>query len=241
MKLKTIQSAALSILLHGVFIFGLVSITLPYQKQKVQKKLIKSYLLFKSSAVVSEPVNNSTDMSDEVTVQGAHKTVTSTQANIPEEIELEIYSVAKLTLREEKTTSPDATATISSRKLQTVVSQYIQNLHSKELGTISESSLNEFRKPKPLIDKSIPLSTNQRLKALSSPFAPKGSDIIVISEFGPNEKTIMLGDSCFTITQTALDDKVWKGASLWAGSNSCGKYDKYDGQLQRSLNKYLQK
>jgi hypothetical protein len=46
MKLKTIQSAALSILLHGVFIFGLVSFTLPYQKQKVQKKPIKSYLFF---------------------------------------------------------------------------------------------------------------------------------------------------------------------------------------------------
>jgi hypothetical protein len=180
-------------------------------------------------------------MLDEIIVQGVHKTEKSTQPNIPEDIELEIDSVAKPSLRGEKTSPPDVTATISSRKLQTVVSQYIQNLHSKELGTISESSLNEFRKPKPLIDKSTPLSTNQRLKALSSSFAPADSGIIVISEFGPDEKVIMLGDSCFTITQTALNDKIWKGASLWAGSNSCGKYDKYDGQLQRSLNKYLQK
>jgi hypothetical protein len=114
-------------------------------------------------------------------------------------------------------------------------------LHSKELERLSNSALNEFRKPKPLIDKSIPLSTNQRLKALSSSFAPKKADIIVLSEFSPNETTIKLGDSCFTINQTALDDKVWKGASRWAGSNSCGKYDKFDGKLQRLFDKNLQK
>lgn len=241
MKLKTIQSAALSILLHGIFIFVFVSFTSPYQNQEVKNKPIKSYLFFKNSVAVSDPVNNTTDGLDEVIVQGTHETEMSAQPNISEQIKLEIDSFAKDSLGGEKTTSPGATATISAPKIQSVVSQYIQNLHSKELERIAESSINEFRKPKPLIDKSIPLSTNQRLKALSSSFAPKGSDIIVLSEFGPNEKTIMLGDSCFTITQTALDDKVWKGASLWARSHSCGKYDKYDGQLQRSLNKYLQK
>jgi hypothetical protein len=241
MTFKTIQSSALSILLHGVFIFGLLNFTLPYQKQEVKKKPIKSYLFFENSVSISKPVNNSTDMLDEVIVLGAHKTEMSAQPTIPEEIKLKRDSGAKYSLGGGETTPQDTTATISSRKTQTAVSQFIQNLHLKELGRITKSSLNEFTKPKPLIDKTIPVSTNQRLKALSSSFAPKGSDIIVLSEFGPDETTIMLGDSCFTITQTALDDKVWKGSSLWAKSNSCGKYDKYDGQLKRSLNKYLKK
>ena len=223
MTFKTIQSSALSILLHGVFIFGLLNFISPYQKQEIKKKPIKSYLFFENAAAISEPVNNSTDMLDEVSVLGAHKTEVSAQPNIPEEIKLERDSVAKYSLGGGETAPQDTTATISSRKTQTAVSQFIQNLHSKELRRITESSLNEFRKPKPLIDKSIPISTNQRLKALSSSFAPKGSDIIVLSEFGPDETTIMLGDSCFTITQTALDDKVWKGSSRWTGSNSCGK------------------
>ncbi|MDP5031292.1 MAG: hypothetical protein NWQ54_18350 [Paraglaciecola sp.] len=241
MTLKTSQSAALSILLHGVFIFGLVGFTLPYEKQEVRNEPIKSYLFFEKSAAGSESVNNSTNMLDEVIAQGAGKMAMSAQPSTPEAIKLEIDSVVKNSLDKEKTTPTDATATLSSRKVQTVVSQYIQNLHSDEVGRISESSLNQFRKPKPLIDKSTPPSTNQRLQALSSSFAPKGSDIIVLSVFGPDETTIMLGDSCFTITQTALDDKIWKGSSVWTKSNSCGKYDKFDGQLQRSLNKYLQK
>jgi hypothetical protein len=70
------------------------------------------------------------------------------------------------------TSTRGGSATISSHKMKTVVSQYIQNLHSKELGTISDTSLNEFRKPKPLIDKSIPLSTNQKLKLLLSRVYP---------------------------------------------------------------------
>jgi hypothetical protein len=80
----------------------------------------------------------------------------------------------------ETVTPADAIDTIFSCKTQTGVSRYIQNLHSKELERLSNSALNEFRKPKPLIDKLIPLSTNQRLKVLSSPFAPKGADITVI-------------------------------------------------------------
>jgi hypothetical protein len=238
MTLKTIQSTALSILLHCVFIFGLVSFTLPHQKpkQEVKQQLIKSYLFFDSPPSVSEPVNKTADMEDKVVIQQAHNREKSAQPTNLEEIELEIDPVAKSSSGEKKTAPPDTTTSLPSHKLQTVVSQYFQNIDSKELDKLSENSLDEFRKPKPLIDKSIPLSTNQRLKALSSSFASKDSDII-----GPDETTIMLGDSCFTITQTALDDKVWKGSSRWTGSNSCGKYDKYDGQLQKSLNKYLQK
>jgi hypothetical protein len=41
-------------------------------------------------------------MLDEVIVQGAHKTETSTQPNIPEDIELDIDSVAKPSLLGEK-------------------------------------------------------------------------------------------------------------------------------------------
>lgn len=243
MTLKTIQSAALSILLHCVFIFGLVSFTFSHQKpkQEVKKQPIKSYLFFESLPAVPEPVNKTIDMEGEVVVQQEHNKEKSAQSINPEEIELEIDPVAKSSSGEKKAAPPDTTASLPSHKLQTVVAQYFQNLDSKELDKLSENSLDEFRKPKPLIDKSAPLSTNQRLKALSSSFASKDSDIIVLSEFGPDETTIMLGDYCFTITQTALDDKVWKGASRWTGSNSCGKYDKYDGQLQKSLNKYLQK
>jgi hypothetical protein len=243
MTLKTIQSTALSILLHCVFIFGLVSFTLSHQKpkQELKKQPIKSYLFFESPPAASEPVNKTADMEDQVVVQQARNKEKSAQPTNPEEIKLEIDPVAKSSSGEKKTAPPDTTESLPSLKLQTVVSQYFQNLDSKELDKLSENSLDEFRKPKPLIDKSIPLSTNQRLKALSSSFASKNSDIIVLSEFGLDETTIMLGDSCFTITQTALDDKVWKGSSRWTGSNSCGKYDKYDGQLQKSLNKYLQK
>lgn len=209
--------------------------------QEARQEPIKSYLFFEKVAVVSKPVNNSTDMFDEVIAQGANIKAMSAQPITPEEITLKTDTAANNSLDEEKTIMPDTAATTSSRKVQAVVSQYMQNLHSKELGSISETSLNQFRKPKPLIDKSNPLSTNQRLKALSASYAPKGTDIIVLSDFGPDETTIMLGDSCFTITQTALDDKVWKGSSVWTKSNSCAKYDKYDGQLKRSLNKFLQK
>ena len=243
MSLKTIQSTALSILLHCVFIFGLVSFTLTHhkQKQEVKQQAIKSYLFFDRPPSVSEPVKKNADMEDKVVVQQTHIKEQPAQPTNLKKIELEIEPVAKSTSDEKKTAPADTTTSLPSHKLQRVVSQYFQNLDSQELDKLSNNSLDELRKPKPLIDKSIPLSTNQRLKALSSSFASKDSNIIVLSEFGPDETTIMLGDSCFTITQTALDDKVWKGSSRWTGSNSCGKYDKYDGQLQKSLNKYLQK
>jgi hypothetical protein len=97
MTLKTIQSTALSILLHCVFIFGLVSFTLPHQKpkQEVKQQLIKSYLFFDSPPSVSEPVNKTADMEDKVVIQQAHNREKSAQPTNLEEIELEIDPVAK--------------------------------------------------------------------------------------------------------------------------------------------------
>ncbi|MEP1446777.1 MAG: hypothetical protein ABJK37_11760 [Paraglaciecola sp.] len=138
----------------------------------------------------------------------------------------------KLTRAEKEIVSPSDNIRIGE-------SSYIKNLNEKEFNKLSGSALREFKKPKPLLSRTGPLSTNQKLKQLSTSFAPVGSDIVVLSEFGPDETTILLGDSCFTITQTALDDKIYKGASRWSRSNGCGKYDKFDGQLQKSLDKYL--
>jgi hypothetical protein len=55
--------------IHCLLIFGLVSLTIPYQKQEIKKKPIESYLVFENSVDVSESVNDTSDLLDEVILE----------------------------------------------------------------------------------------------------------------------------------------------------------------------------
>jgi hypothetical protein len=177
---------------------------------------------------------------DEVLDPDPPQAAASAQPNIQQQISLPAETPANSLIGENNNAPAAALASKSSQKIQSRVSQYFQNLQANELKQLAKNASEEFNKPKP-IGRSTPSSTNQRLKALSATFAATGSNIIVMSTFGADETNIILGDACFTITQTALDDKVTRGASVWKRSSRCGAYDKFDGQLQKSLDKYLQK
>ena len=120
-------------------------------------------------------------------------------------------------------------------------SKHLQTLNNNAIEEMAREAASDFRAPKALVDKSRELSTNQQMKLDSTSFAEGDTGIVVISTFGDNETTIMHGGNCFTVPSTKLDDPMQRGPSVWMASSGCSGYDKFDGQLQKSLDKHLKK
>ncbi|MGQ8364281.1 cell envelope integrity protein TolA [Glaciecola sp. 1036] len=252
MQLNKIKPFALSLVIHVAIIVLIFGIALPEQQHIDEQPSLKSYLYIKPPVIESSIIEPTTVKPEHVNtvspVEEANeieKTTTVQNQPVPETVPIEIVDeqpkknaqAEQASLQNNATTNVNQTSTILNS-----TAKFITDLNSKKLNELSQHSAQAYRQPKPLIDKSKEHSINAQLKAQSADFAPPGSNIIVLSEFEPNETTIMVEDSCMTVTETDLLDPVTRGATLWRfGGAGCQKYDKFNGQLQKSLDKYLKK
>ncbi|MEM0912742.1 MAG: hypothetical protein AAGJ37_17335, partial [Pseudomonadota bacterium] len=117
---------------------------------------------------------------------------------------------------------------------------FIQNLNSEAINELAKNARITRGRP-PLSSDSTSGSNNQREETPAQSFGPPGSDIKVMSSFGLDEVTILHGDRCYQLAQTALDDKVWRGRTPWLNSSSCNRKGEFDEQLQESLNKFMRR
>jgi hypothetical protein len=251
MPFKKFQPLAFSILLHAGIIILLVSIALPHQQQEPEPESIKTYLLFDLPPLENNTVDNVQEVTQNV-IEEKPVAVAKELEKSPLEIEQKVVPNEATTdttseiqpmddlVNETQTAITTKQTNTSSPNVLTHSSTFIEALNAVELERLSGDAIDEYRQPKALIDKTKTQSNHRALKAQSSDFAPPGSDIMVIGKFGLNETTIMVGDSCLTVTETELHDPITRGASVWRkGNPACAKYDKFDGQLQKSLDKFL--
>lgn len=118
---------------------------------------------------------------------------------------------------------------------------YIQNLNSAERDALSRESMEAYDNPLANKNRSAPSSKNAELRKQSESFAGKVSGVTVLSQRSPDETIVKTNNGCYVVRQTAVDDRVWNGKQLWTPTSACEKYDKFDGQLEISLDKFLKK
>jgi len=167
-------------------------------------------------AVVKEPVNSEPELVTQPTEQ------TPQQQN--EETAIETQQTQNLDKAPSRVRSPYAAA-----------QQYLQQMDTDQIKSLSRDALTSFRTPQPLNPEKGPKTTNQMIKERSEAFAPKGSGVLVLAESSHNDRLILLHGNCFRVTENE------RGEQQWQGSNGCGNYDKFNGQLKKSLDKYLKK
>lgn len=112
---------------------------------------------------------------------------------------------------------------------------YFDQLNSNELNKLSKQALSDFNQPKALTKKKGTKDRAQMIKELTNEFAGPKSNIKVVAKNGHDETLLLLNGSCFQVKRNERNEQVW------SSSNACGNYDPFNGQLQRSLNKYLKK
>jgi hypothetical protein len=257
--LYNLRFALLSIILHGLVVYAVFHAFKPYESTKPRLKPVKSYILIDTFKAPTAPEPKIIQIEEPLAIKEMVPVETQADTSEPQEAELQSQAatpspenianpeVVKVTQTEDKINTidiaPKLNPDIADSQPSSLrgVSSYIQGLHQVEVERLSEGALREYKEPKSLTNKSAEPNRNKELREASSTFAPKEANIIVLSEFGPNEKTILMDGKCIKMTTTELDDQFWKGPKLWTSSNGCGKYDKFNGQLQKSLDKYLKK
>ena len=259
--LYTLRFVLLSILLHGLVIYALFQGFTPYENDKPELKSIKSYLIIEApkleaeASVKTEPIQlqEAPSQKEKLSVEKPPEPtppaeeIIKSELTTPKEEVTSQPEVSKVTGSKEEVNTIDISPTLDTDNMDSQssslkgVSNYIQNLHQVEVERLSEGALRQYKEPKAIGDPASEPNINKELRQSSTSYAPKEANIIVLSEFGPNEKTILMDGKCLKVTTTELDDPFWKGPKLWTSSNGCGKYDKFNGQLQKSLDKYLKK
>lgn len=249
-----VKFLVISILIHIVILTLFLRIAFPVKKLTSPANTIDSYL-FTGSKKTTPHDNVSftrvgTETQQKVVVAGEQLNVSKqTKTNLIKEIhstethDKEIRRFSKMSPN--KLTIDKSNADKDSNVLDNIdaySAQFLEDLNAKKLNELSINEVREMRRPKPLIDNTKVESKRAYQKRLSRDFAPKGTSILVLAEYGPDEKTIIVGDNCMTVTRTDLNDKVYSGGSVYKfGGQACASYDKYFGQLDASLNKYLKK
>ncbi|OFI33461.1 hypothetical protein BFC17_04165 [Alteromonas lipolytica] len=226
--------------------------TMTVQNQALLKTKVKEHDLVKPEHANSHPqVEEPYAIEQTMTVQNQpveepyviEQTMTVQNQPLPETRAIERVDEQPRQNAQMEQRSQQNNAKADLNEISTILSNtthFITELNSKKLNELSQRSAHAYRQPEQLIDKSKKQSKDARLEVQSADFAPPGSGIIVLSEFGPNETTIMVEDSCMTVTKTDLLDPINRGVSVWRlGGAGCQKYDKFNGQLQKSLDKYL--
>jgi hypothetical protein len=230
MSLKRYQFLALSVVIHAGIVVLIVGVGLPQKVPLKTPKPVKSYLFVESPNIKPEFTEPPKPAVEETTIQEGVSAIEEVSQKTQKPLNAEVQAV-----EEAPVTKP-----VSS--LSSNTAKFIQGLNAQKLDELLRHEAQEHRIPKPLIDKTKEKSRNAERRAFSTDFAPPGTDIIVLAEFGPNEKTVVIGGNCMTVTETDLNDKVHRGNTVYKfGGQACGGYDKFDGQLQKSLDKFLKK
>lgn len=246
MNLRFAGVITVSISLHVGAIFLLSDMTIPVSKPE-NKTQINSYLVIQAKASpMTEQVREASPEPVPVPVprQEAPVEIKSTQeidksTEIPQ-VEADKTAADNLPPLSNQPALTGKTVLTSKRALQNTRS-IIKQLHEQEVSALAKESLQVFSTPQAIKTKKRKSQKADLNNPYEKTFAPQGADIEVISTFGPNEMTLMMKGTCVTVEQTDLLDKVYRGALILKGTGNCGKQDKFNGQLQKSLDKFLKK
>ena len=112
---------------------------------------------------------------------------------------------------------------------------YFNQMQNEEINKLSQQSLAEFRQAKPLNEGFSQSSKQEVIDKLSAKYAAPNSGVKVIAETSHNEKLLSVKGNCFAVKRDENGDEQW------LPSSACGYQDPFNGQLQKSLNKYIKK
>lgn len=112
---------------------------------------------------------------------------------------------------------------------------YLNKLEQEQIQSLSKQSLSSFNSTSPLGKNNGRKTAEQFNRENSEAFAAKGSGVKVIANLNHNETLVSINGSCMKVS---LNER---GEQVWTGSNGCGNQDPFNGQLKKSLNKYLKK
>lgn len=243
-----------SIVVHGLVLWLIIEFAPKFKsaKPQQQKPIIKSYLLVTkpkpetqpepeplqvqqaSEHVIEEPATQEPSAREET------ESISPTEATLAESndsSEQQAEQSKQETIAQEQivqTANPVKSSKTRAPSPYAAAQSYLNSLEQDKITGLSQQSISELRQPKPLTNSFGRKSAEQYNQARSDSFAAKGSGVKVVAELSHGTTLVRLGKSCMMV-------KMEKGEQIWMGSNACGAYDPFKGQLQKSLNKYLNK
>jgi hypothetical protein len=239
LKTKPSKFLLISIIVHLALIFLIARGKLSSDIKDTRKENIASYIIFKQPTL-PKVQDNTIKIADEKNEQLPEKQAIKSEVKVAPLVKDNGKEKTTVAAAAEVQENSIVAAEKPVTSIKNATSRYIQEANNMALDELSSSSLSKFLKPKPINTNSSSTAAKRIQKDLDESFAPLGADITVVSQMG-SETLILHGESCYQVRETALDDKVYRGAAVWTGSSACGKRDEFNGQLQISLDKYLKK
>lgn len=250
-KLKPIAPfLLLSLALHIVVAWYFYNKKLPTRIKEKQTQAIKSYLVIApikktEQAQLPEPEPIKQEV-NKVLIEPVAKTeineanATFKQTQKERIIEQPVKDLAKHQERELQalaTEQNSETPTTPPKRFSAAAAaqNYLNQLQNREIDTLSSQSLSEFRQPKPLNEGFSQSSRKEVIDRMSAKFAAPNSGVKVVAETSHNEKLLSVHGNCFSVKRDENGDEKW------LPSTACGYQDPFNGQLQKSLNKYIKK
>lgn len=244
---NTLKFAGIAIILHGAIIVAIASLNMPTKKESSKTAPMKSYLIVKPPAPEPKP---QVQAKEEKTLPEQAVEQTKTETSQPQTKPTKHQTAPQENTTESiNDTQPDALTSVNKTtpalsapvNISQSTAQFLQKLNEKQLQSTTQRALGEYNAPQAIQGKSAPTGQLEYLKRLSDGFAPPESNMVVVSQSGPDQTNVLTKNGCITLIETDLDDKVYRGRQRWTGSNACGKINVFDSQLLKSLNKYLKK
>lgn len=248
--------------MHVIAVAFLAQIKAPKMKPKEKDKALKSYLVFASPKVEPEQAVQPEEHVTEKELQAEvpepivePEPQTESLLNPPSEaVKPEVRTEQTQPIEQQPTESVTTTPTVetdTTEKEPSVINKassnlstspyasarsYFDQLEQGKVGDLSKQGFSNLMAPKPLNMGKGPRTTQQIIDEQSQAFAGKGSGIELLGEFANKDKMVRVKGNCFRIS----DDPV-TGGQAWVPSNACGSYDKFKGQLQKSIQERLNK
>lgn len=236
-----------SVLIHALIVWLAIKYSPNFniRDEEPKKPVLKSYLVFekkqpepkKQSLPELEPEQQAIDAEQIAETEPLTEPEQLSEVEAKQDItEPELVSSAPEVIQESSIPElPSPTTTQNrARSPYAAAQNYLNSLEQGEVSNLSQQSLTEFRKPKPLTQTFGQKSAEQYSQERSEAFAAKGSGVKVVAELGHGSTLVRVHGNCMMV-------KMEKGEQVWTGSNACGPYDPFKGQLQKSLNKYLKR
>ena len=245
-KTKSFKFLMISFFLHAALLVLIANGRLSLEKPNLEESPLNSYIIFKARMLPGlKPESKSVVSEDEIDkvaiIEQPVPKLDSIAENKTQTTDSEnTVTPTEITGVKKAENFPDSMAVEPTLDLQRKTTLFFENANEHAVEKLAGRSLNNYRQPKPIIDASKLSTIEQIQKDLNESFAPPGTDITVISQ-AADETLILNSGRCFRVVETALDDTIYRGASVWNLAQGCGIVDKFDGQLKISLDKYLKK
>lgn len=252
-KLKSIAPFLfLSLVLHLVVAWYFYNKKLPARVKEKQTKAIKSYLVIaptkqpepekpkleepvKADAIERKPEPSSITEVIDVSETQANKKTPKEQTNKQPTEKLVKQPEPKLQEPVTELSNPTPTPKTQRFSAAAAAQSYLNQLQNSEIDKLSSQSLSGFRQPKPVNEGFSQSSKKEVIDRMSAKFAAPNSGVKVVAETSHNEKLLSVHGNCFSVKRDENGDEKW------LPSNACGYQDPFNGQLQKSLNKYVKK